>query len=132
AGWNKGKLSQDVVGVVGKDTVSVVVPSDTDVTDLTATLGYDQFKTRPTDKFMNGTTHNFTTPVVYEMLAEDGTIGQYTVTVTKAEASAKVLNAPTNLKWDNGMATWDKVEGAQGYAIELYRSDKGEVDRTIL
>ncbi len=78
---DNAELSEDVVGLiegVGK-TVSVTVPSDTDVSALIPTISITGFSISP----VSGIATDFTNPVIYTLTAEDDTTCDYTVSVTK-------------------------------------------------
>jgi len=73
-----------------KKTISVDVPTGTDVTGLTPSL-----KVSPKASYAPVGPQDFTDPVIYTVTAEDGSTQDYTVTVTAgpARSSAKAITA---------------------------------------
>jgi hypothetical protein len=61
-------------------TVTVTVPSNTDVTALVPTIAVSDLATITPG---SGVAQNFTTPLTYKVTAEDGTFTNYVVTVVK-------------------------------------------------
>ena len=76
-------LKQDVIGVIGEDTIVLRVPKGTNVTKLKPSIDYGSgMGTGLSSDFWNGSTHDFTSPVVYTLTAPDGvTKKSYTVSV---------------------------------------------------
>ena len=76
-------LKQDVIGVIGKDTIVLRVPKGTNVTELKPSIDYGSgMGTELPSGFWNGSKHDFTSPVVYTLTAPDGiTKKSYTVSV---------------------------------------------------
>ena len=76
-------LKQDVIGVIGKDTIVLRVPKGTNVTKLKPSIDYGSgMGTELPSGFWNGSKHDFTSPVVYTLTAPDGvTKKSYTVSV---------------------------------------------------
>ena len=76
-------LKQDVIGVIGEDTIVLRVPKGTNVTELKPSIDYGSgMGTELPSGFWNGSTHDFTSPVVYTLTAPDGvTKKSYTVSV---------------------------------------------------
>ena len=77
-------LSPEVSGVIDNNahTVTLTVPADTDVTNLVPTVAVaDGATTYP----YSGVAQDFTNPVIYTVTAQDGSIEDYTVTVTVAQ-----------------------------------------------
>ncbi|MCI6867096.1 MAG: DUF5018 domain-containing protein [Lachnospiraceae bacterium] len=82
AAQNPG-LTEDVIGIIGEATILLTVPYGTDVTSLVPNIDYGSYMgvTVP-DGFINGTVHNFSSPVTYQLLAPDHkTTKLYTVYV---------------------------------------------------
>jgi hypothetical protein len=76
-------------------TISMTVPSGTDVTHLVAiflTTGAS-VKIGPTVQVSGATPNDFTAPVLYTVTAVDTTTATYTVTVTVASSSSKAITA---------------------------------------
>ena len=76
-------LKQDVIGVIGEDTIVLRVPKGTNVTELKPSIDYGSgMGTELPSGFWNGSKHDFTSPVVYTLTAPDGvTKKSYTVSV---------------------------------------------------
>ena len=76
-------LKQDVIGAIGEDTIVLRVPKGTNVTKLKPSIDYGSgMGTGLSSDFWNGSTHDFTSPVVYTLTAPDGvTMKSYTVSV---------------------------------------------------
>ena len=76
-------LKQDVIGVIGEDTIVLRMPRGTNVTELKPSIDYGSgMGTGLSSDFWNGSTHDFTSPVVYTLTAPDGvTKKSYTVSV---------------------------------------------------
>ena len=76
-------LKQDVIGVIGEDTIVLRVPRGTNVTELKPSIDYGSgMGTELPSDFWNGSKHDFTSPVVYTLTAPDGvTKKSYTVSV---------------------------------------------------
>ena len=76
-------LKQDVIGVIGEDTIVLRVPRGTNVTELKPSIDYGSgMGTELPSGFWNGSKHDFTSPVVYTLTAPDGvTKKSYTVSV---------------------------------------------------
>jgi len=85
-------LSPAVTGVINQDntTIALTVPWATNVTNLVATFTSSPLSTvsvGSTVQVSATTANDFTNPVVYKCTAEDGSVENYTVTVTKTPAS---------------------------------------------
>ena len=84
-----------VAGTINEaaNTIAVTVPSSTDVTALIATFTTTgaSVKVGTTVQVSATTANNFTSAVDYTVTAADGTTVVYTVTVTKASATAKAM-----------------------------------------
>ena len=76
-------LKQDVIGAIGEDTIVLRVPKGTNVIKLKPSIDYGSgMGTGLSSDFWNGSTHDFTSPVVYTLTAPDGvTKKSYTVSV---------------------------------------------------
>jgi hypothetical protein len=76
-------------------TIAVNVPFGTNVTALIAkfSVSGSGVKVGATDQFSNVTPNDFTGPVVYTLAAADGSMTNYTVTVTVAASSARAITA---------------------------------------
>lgn len=72
-------------GTVGANTVNLIVPFGTDLTNLTPTITHTGASISP----LSGAPQSFTGPVQYIVTAADGSTKVYFVTVTAAASSAK-------------------------------------------
>jgi hypothetical protein len=93
--FSLGTLSSqgEFVGTIAGKDIEVTVPYDTNVTDLVATFTITgaSVKIYLTEQ-ISGETHNdFSYPVVYTVVGDDGSQQNYTVTVTVAPSSAKEI-----------------------------------------
>jgi len=77
------QLNPQVSGAIDQSahTISVTVPKDTNVTQLTPTISTSDYATVSP---LSGVVQDFTNPVTYTVRAQDGSTQNYTVTVTKA------------------------------------------------
>ena len=100
-------LKQDVIGVIGEDTIVLRVPNGTDVTALKPSIDYGSIAgTTLPSEFWNGSTHDFTNPVVYTLTAPDGvTTKAYTVSVEfyddsseEVQSGDEILSPADNMK----------------------------------
>ncbi len=86
-----------IAGTVNESakTIAVTVPYATNVTAMVATYTANgvSVKVGNTTQVSGTTPHNFTSPVLYTVAAQDGTTAVYTVTVTIAANTAKVMTA---------------------------------------
>lgn len=68
-------ISKDVVGIIRNDTIKMVFTSVVDLTSFTPTIVYTGKKIYPADK----NAVNFSKPVTYGVVADDGSAKYYTV-----------------------------------------------------
>ncbi len=126
AGAN-GDLSSDVTGVVDEanHTISISVPSGTDVTALVATFTTtgSSVAVVATSQVSGTTNNDFTSPATYTVTAADSSTQNYVVTVTIALSSAKAL---TEFKFEastNAALTSDAIgvidEGNHAVAVSV-------------
>lgn len=82
-------------GVITGQNIAVTMPYGTNVTDLVATYITTGQLVKVNNVIQtNGVTkNNFTNPVVYTVIAEDGSTQNYTVTVTVAASSANAITS---------------------------------------
>ena len=92
-----GFTSPPVTGTVNEatKTVAVTVPNGTNVTALVADFASTgtSVKVGTIVQVSGATANNFTTPVTYTVTAEDGSMQNYTVTVSVALNTAKAITA---------------------------------------
>ena len=88
SGMNPG-LPGDICGIIGEDTILLIVPEGTDVTSLVPNIDYGAYMGVTVPKeFWNGTVHDFSVPVVYELTAPDKmTVRRYTVYVRTGQGT---------------------------------------------
>ena len=100
-------LKQDVIGAIGEDTIVLRVPKGTNVTKLKPSIDYGSgMGTGLSSDFWNGSTHDFTSPVVYTLTAPDGvTKKSYTVsmefyddTSEEVQSGDEILSPADNTK----------------------------------
>lgn len=102
--FNFLSLTPNVTGVIDETnhTISLSIPFNTDVTNLTPTIMIsDKASVAPN----NNTAQNFTNPVTYVVTAEDGFTQNYTVTVTIAPEDTtvtqlKIITLPQTINVD--------------------------------
>lgn len=84
-----------ISGVITGQTIAVAVPFGTNVKALIATFTTtgENVTVGGIDQTSTVTPHDFTNPVVYTVIAADGSTAAYTVTVTVASVSAKAITA---------------------------------------
>lgn len=94
---NSNILSADSTGEISGDSINITVPHGTDVTSLVAEYVTNSTVVKVNDILqVNGETSNdFSSPVMYNVTAEDETVRAYTVTVVKAPSSQKVISSFT-------------------------------------
>lgn len=81
------KLSKDVVGVIKDGEISVEVPSGTEVTSLVTNFrtNGESVRVGNTTQASGSTPNDFSKPIVYTVVAHDGTIKNYTVSVVRPD-----------------------------------------------
>ena len=109
-------LKADYTGVITDSSIALQVPNDAVVTSLVAS-----YVTNSTDVQVKGvsqtsgtTVNDFTAPVVYRVIAENGDEREYTVTVTKAPGTEKRI---TSYSLIGASGTIDEAAGT--IAVEL-------------
>lgn len=123
-------LSTDVTGTIDQDagSIEVTLPGGTAITALTPTMTLS-----PKAVVSPAGSRDFTSPVVYTVIAEDKSSKQYTVTVeTEAPSMSQYdilvaiyeANPGSSLTWniyDEDISAWDGVTtNAAGMVTELY------------
>lgn len=90
---NNIALGSDVTATITGTTISATVPNGTDVSALIATFTTDgqSVAVSNVDQVSGTTANDFTSSVTYTVTAADGTTQDYTVTVTIAAASHKII-----------------------------------------
>lgn len=81
------KLSKDVTGTINGNEITVEVPSGTEVTSLVANFrtNGESVRVGNTTQASGNTANNFSNAVVYAVVAQDGTIKSYTVSVVRPD-----------------------------------------------
>lgn len=81
-------LNPEVDGVIDNngDTINLTVPIGTDVTNLVPTI---TFSDGATIYPYSGVAEDFTNPIIYTVTAQDGSIEDYTVTVTMLQQATQ-------------------------------------------
>jgi hypothetical protein len=92
-------VTPHATGTVSGTSVSVTVPHGTSLASLVAsfTITGREMKVGSVQQVNAATANNFNTPVVYTVVAADGSTRDYTVTVTPAPATSKDITAFTIL-----------------------------------
>lgn len=94
-------LPENVIGDIQGDQILLTVPHSTVVTNLAVSHEISVGANLPQNQ-ENLTHHNFTTPVVFTITAEDGTEEVYEIEVTKM-GEAPVLSSNANLRNISGV-----------------------------
>jgi len=89
--------SLSVAGIIDENarTINITVPFGTSITALTASFSTsgNSVSVNNVIQVSNSTSNNFTAPLVYEVVAADGTTQSYAVTVTVAPDPAKTITS---------------------------------------
>ncbi|HEY5824121.1 MAG TPA: DUF5018 domain-containing protein, partial [Cyclobacteriaceae bacterium] len=100
-------LNPEVVATINQDTkhITAVVPNSTNRATLVPTITVSEKASLSSETPSSGVATDFTNPVRYEVLAEDGTMREYLVTVTLDPTVSFTVNPVTflNLQQDGGM-----------------------------
>lgn len=80
-------LQSDIIGNISTDSVIIIVPAGTDITNLTPTITINGESIFPSSLAQQ----NFTNPVVYVVTAKDGTTKSYSVFVKIKEVKATLF-----------------------------------------
>lgn len=82
-------------GIITGSNIAVTVPFNTNLNSLPAYFNYigTAVKIGSTKQISNITTNNYTSPVSYGVYANDGSSNNYSITVTKAGATAKAITS---------------------------------------
>lgn len=80
-----GDLKEVAIGKISNYKITISIPFDISTEGLIATFGYkgESIKVGGQEQVSGVTVNNFSKPVVYSVIAEDGTKHDYTVIVTK-------------------------------------------------
>ena len=107
-------------GVITGRNIAVTMPSGTNLAALVATYitTGQSVKVGNVTQVNGVTTNNFTSPVVYTVIAEDGSTQNYTVTVTVAQNSAKALTA-FSLNGTAGVITGQNIAVTMPYGTNV-------------
>ena len=110
------QLPRDVKGIIGEDTVVFRLPEGTDVTALMPEIEFgNQFGVSLPSSFWNGTRHDFTSPVIYELTAPDQiTRKRYTVYVQFISAQQFAAEGQTQGQPEGGNAGGTDPQGSSG------------------
>jgi hypothetical protein len=108
--------------VIDTDTISLTVPYGTDVTNLTPKIEITGVSVSPASELAN----DFTTPVTYTVLAENGTTKVYTVTVNVAPEPS---DEPADVV-AGGFSVGDADSGLLGVGILLLAGCAGALTQS--
>lgn len=114
-------LSPPVSGTIAGNSVSVVVPSSTNLNALIASFSTSPLSTASvgsTQQVSGVTANNFNAPVTYTIKAQDGTTKNYTVTVSK-NTGVKTISTPDVMLYPNPASSEIKLtcKGTFTYAV---------------
>ena len=132
---NNPAIPFNIHGSVSVNTIIIEAPYNVDISDLNPTINISGFRINPS----SGEAQDFTNPVVYTVIAEDGSEFLYTVTVTinnKYRRSPSVIKDSFNQYWlfyaqaDNATVltdyadanTWHNAVDFDTYTIYYKRS----------
>ncbi len=115
-------LNEDIVAVIEGSQITATLPVSGDPTNLIATfIASDKSKVQVNSLAQESgvTAQDFSKAITYRVIAEDGSIADYEVTVTVASATAKELSAFRFLKTDNPGLAADVTGVISGTNISL-------------
>ena len=109
-----------VNGVIAGDSISVTMPYGSNVNNLIANFTSNGVNVKVGDvtEISGKTVNNFTTPIVYTVYAADGTSKDYTVTVTVAKSSSKVITS-FSLDGTSGIITGNSISVVMPYGTNI-------------
>jgi eukaryotic-like serine/threonine-protein kinase len=106
---NNALLTTDVTGSITGTDIKIDLPAGTSITSLTPTINFTGKSITPP----SGTIQNFSVPVLYEVIAEDGTKVTYRVTVNTQLISETLYIGARNGNNTNGTVyAFDPGSGA--------------------
>ena len=120
-------LSQDFYGVINGYSINIAVPSNTDVSALKATFTSSQKSTIKIGGILQQdklTANNFSSPVVYTVVAEDGSTQNFTVSILSTD---KALITFSFVKADNSSLTEDCIGVLIGTTINVLVSSGADL-----
>ena len=120
-------LSEDIQGIISGQTILCQVPANVSVTALKPTITHTGNSLNPA----SGAASNFTTPVTYTVVAEDGSTQEYTVSVSVSATGPVVYVAGTQFihntsyitVWKNGTPTKLTNGAYNAYCESAFVSD---------
>jgi hypothetical protein len=107
-------------GVITGDTISVTVPSDTEITQTSPTITITGRSVSPA----SGVKQNFTPPITYTVTADDGSTAEYTVTVIVQGKAAITIQGPGEEDIS--------ITGFTGDSPVLSRSGKNDLPKELI
>jgi hypothetical protein len=112
-------LSSDVSATINDNAVAATVPFGTNVTHLVATFVANAAKVMVdgTEQQSGATATDFTRPVTYKVIADDGSSRDYTVTVIVAAFTAKEITSFEFLSMNNPSLASNVTATINGTAI---------------
>jgi hypothetical protein len=112
-------LGSDVDATIAGTSIAATVPAGTDVTSLRATFSTDgdRVEVGSVTQISGTTANDFSNPVAYTVVADDGSTKRYTVTVTVAPSSAKSITTFAFTAADNPELASDVGTTINGTAI---------------
>jgi trimeric autotransporter adhesin len=114
-------LTTDVAGIINGTTISLTVPFATDVTGLIAAFSStgESVSVEGMAQFSEVTPNDFTNPVTYTVVANNGATQNYTVSVSIALNTSKEITAFSFKSADNPELTADVIGVINATAISL-------------
>lgn len=119
ADLNIGALSEDVIGEISGTDITVSMAGVTDITDLVATFEMTGviIQIGEINQVSGATPHDFTSPVLYTVTANNWDTRTYTVTVINTPLAPTGLNAVTSA-WNRIDLSWNDTNIESGYEIQ--------------
>ena len=120
-------LSQDFSGLINGSSISISVPSNTDISALKATFTSSPKSTIKVGGILQQdklTANNFSSPVVYTVVAEDGSTQNFTVSILSTD---KALITFSFVKSDNSSLTEDCIGVLTGTTINVLVSSGADL-----
>ncbi len=112
-------LHSDAIATINGTTISIAVPNGTNVSSLVATFAMTGTSARVAGatQVSGATPNDFSQPVQYTVVADDGSVKTYSVMVTVASSSAKDITGFRFLVADNPALSADVVAQINGTTI---------------
>jgi alpha-tubulin suppressor-like RCC1 family protein len=114
-------LASDVTASIVGTSITATVPSGTNVTALKATFSTSgvMVMVGATQQLSGMTANDFTSPVIYRVVAQDSSTQDYTVTITVAPSGAKSITSFVLRAVDNAALAFDAVGLVEGNHVDV-------------